>query len=227
VRLLLPIIALLGASSLPACAADTPAQMVVGEDSIEELLQVPKHLDPGRYEIQCEALISDSGAARHAVCYSMTGKMGPDTLHSAVVYAVGASRFLPARHNGQPVQVYAVLMVIVDTRLEEPLILAVPNNGVETAKYGLLYSAPQRYGDVQTRRPRLQLGTPRRSVVWMNLQIDAAGVVQECTLTGESSPPQGWVDSIRAATKHFTFVPGYHDGKPVPMLYVEPMMWAY
>jgi hypothetical protein len=57
----------------------------------------------------------------------------PEDLRQAVAYAARISRFVPATRNGEPVDVWAVLMVIVDTRLGEPLVLAVPNNGVETA----------------------------------------------------------------------------------------------
>ena len=82
----------------------------------------------------------------------------PDNLRQAVVYASRISRFMPATRNGQPVEVHAALMVIVDTRLDDdPLILAVPNNGVETARYGLLYTAPQRYGEHIAKRPKVRL----------------------------------------------------------------------
>ena len=90
----------------------------------------------------------------------------PDDLRQAVVYATRISLFLPATRDGEPVDVWATLMVIVDTRLAEPLILAVPNNGADTARYGLLYTAPQRYGYSHvrsSRRPSAQ-GTPGSGV---------------------------------------------------------------
>ena len=90
----------------------------------------------------------------------------------------------------------ACAICFVDTRLDEPLILAVPNNGAEKARYGLLYTAPQRYGRVVVSRPRLQLRMPHRPVVWMNLQIDELGVVRRYTLTDQAKPEQGWVDTI-------------------------------
>ena len=39
--------------------------------------------------------------------------------------------------------------------------------------------------------------------------------------------PQWWVDAVDEAAKKMTFIPGYHDGKPAPMLFVQPMIWWY
>ena len=89
VRHLFLFIALFSAPWRLANAADSPAQLVVGEGSIEERLLLPRKLEPG---------------------------------------------------NGEPIEVYAALMVIVDTRLDEPLILAVPNNGADRARYGICRS---------------------------------------------------------------------------------------
>jgi hypothetical protein len=61
----------------------------------------------------------------------------------------------------------------------------------------------------------------------MKLQIDAQGVMTACTLTNDSSAPDWWVKAVRAAAKKMTFIPGYHEGKPAPMLYVQPMLWNY
>jgi hypothetical protein len=35
------------------------------------------------------------------------------------------------------------------------------------------------------------------------------------------------VQAVRSAAKEKRFIPGYHDGKPVPMLYIQPMLWNY
>jgi hypothetical protein len=39
--------------------------------------------------------------------------------------------------------------------------------------------------------------------------------------------PDWWVDAVNDAAKQMTFIPGYHDGKPVPMQFVQPMLWFY
>jgi hypothetical protein len=227
-RYLILLVALSWLGLQPAQAADSPAQMVVAEDSIEERLYLPWGLKPGRYEVQCEAEIGERGWVNSMHCYSFAGREAPYRLKRAVRRAVQFSRFVPAMRNDQPITVRAVLMVIVDTRLEEPLILAVLNNGVERARYGLLYTAPQRYGDLYVRTMGMAVEGPRPSVAWMQLLIDEQGAVKDCRLTNQGRVPALWTDAIRrAAANQFTFLPGYHLGKPVSMVYAEPMIWDY
>jgi len=148
-------------------AADAPARLVVGQESIEELLDLPRDLPRGRYEVHCETLVGAHGNSLFAKCYSLT-ESAPRDLRLAVLAAIREARFVPAVRGGQAIAIHAVLMVVVDTRLAEPLILAVPNNGIEASRYGLLYTAHMR---------RMQ------------------------------------------------FMPGYYEGKTVPMLHVEPWFW--
>jgi hypothetical protein len=205
--------------------ADSPAQLVVGEDSIEELLRLPRKLKPGRYEVHCETYIDRTGDARYARCYSMSAWPAPDNLRQAVVYATRISRFLPAMRDGEPVDVWATLMVIVDTRLAEPLILAVPNNGADATRYGLLYTAPQRYGYTMFDRPDGRPHKAHREVVWVEFQIDEHGALKDFRLTNDPGVPDDWVARVRAAAQGFRFISGQHEGKPVPMLYLEPLTW--
>lgn len=144
------------------------------------------------------------------------------------MYATRASLFVPATRNGEPLDVFAMLAVTVDTTLGDPLILAVLNNGADAARYGLLYTGPQRYGSSHINLPSLPPHTPARTaIVWMKLQIDEHGAITNCTLTNDAGAPDWWLESVRTAAKQMTFIPGHHDGKPVPMLYVQPMLWRY
>jgi hypothetical protein len=36
-----------------------------------------------------------------------------------------------------------------------------------------------------------------------------------------------WVRAVEEAAKKMTFIPGHHDGKPMPMQFVQPMLWRY
>ena len=226
-RLAVLIIALLGAVLQPARALDAPAQMVAGKRSIEELLSIPKSLKPGRYALHCGVLIGTSGWVLFARCYSPRGS-APYDLQKAVMYAAKTSLFVPATRNGKRVEVFTTLTVTVDTSLGDPLILAVPNDGADAARYGPLYTAPQRYGGSHINPPIFPLRTrPRTAVVWMKLQIDEHGVMTACTVIDDSDAPDWWVNAVNEAAKQMTFIPGYHDGKPVPMLFVQPMLWRY
>ena len=64
----------------------------------------------------------------------------------------------------------------------------------------------------------------------MESQIDEHGAIQGWKLTndsGRSAAPDEWLDALSAAAPRFTFMPGYHEGKPVPMRHVEPMTWTF
>lgn len=226
-RRLLLVIALFGACLPLTRADDRPAQMVAGKRSIEELLRIPESVKPGRYSLHCGVLIGTSGWVLFARCYSPTGS-APYELQKAVMYAAKTSLFVPATRNGKRVEVFTTLTVEVDTTLEDPLILAVPNDGADAARYGRLYTAPQRYGGSHISRPELPLHTPvRTAAVWMRLQIDEHGVMTNCTVINHSGAPDWWVDAVNKAAKQMTFIPGYNNGKPAPMLFVQPMLWRY
>ena len=200
--------------------------MVFGERSIESLLRIPRNLEPARYEVQCETYIDRTGDTRYVRCYSMRGRQAPDNLQKAVAYAARISRFVPATRNGEPVDVWATLMVIVDTRSAEPMILAVPNNGADAARYGLLYTAPQRYGYKMADRPDGRPHKAHAEVVWAELQIDEHGAVKDFRLTNDPGVPHDWVARVRTAVQDFKFIPGQHEGRAVPMLYLEPLTWT-
>jgi hypothetical protein len=61
----------------------------------------------------------------------------------------------------------------------------------------------------------------------MKLQIDEHGVMTDCTVINSSDAPDWWVDEVHRAAKKMTFIPGHNDGKPVPMQFVQPMLWRY
>lgn len=201
--------------------------MVVGERSIEALLRVPNKLEAGRYEVQCEAFIDRGGFARYTRCYpGARGMLPPSNLRQAVAYATRISKFAPATRNDEPVDVWVTLMVIIDTRLAEPLVLAVPNNGADAARYGLLYTAPQRYEYTMFDRPWQRPHKAYREVVWVEFQIDELGAMKDFRLTNNADVSQEWVDRVRAAAQEFKFIPGQHEDKPMPMLYLEPLTWS-
>jgi hypothetical protein len=227
VRHLLLVLALFGAGLLPARAADSPAQMVTGKRSIEQLLRIPKGVKPGRYTLHCGVLIGTSGWVLFARCYPRTGS-APTKLLSAAIHAAQASLFVPATHDGKKVEVFTTLTVKIDTTLSDPLILAVPNDGEDAGKYGPLYTAPQRYGGSHINPPNRYLHDPlRAAVVWLKLQIDEQGRITACNVINNRGAPDWWVDAVNDAAKQMTFIPGYHEGKPVPMQFVQPMLWRY
>jgi hypothetical protein len=146
----------------------------------------------------------------------------------ATTYAAKTSLFVPATRNDNKVEVFTTLTVKVDTTRSGPLIQAAPNDGADAGRYGALYTAPQRYGGSHVNPPIRPAHNPRRAaVVWMKLQVDEQGRMTACTVVNNTGAPDWWVDAVNDAAKQMTFIPGYHEGKPVPMQFVQPMLWRY
>jgi hypothetical protein len=221
------IATMLGCWALPG-QADTPAQLVVGEGSIEELLRVPPSLKPGRYAVHCEAWILRSGRTPQAYCYAMETPV-PDDLVDAVTKTTLRARFEPAMRDAEAIEVYAVFMVLVDTTSAEPLILAVPNNGVERKKYGLLYTAPQRMIQKPSWGipPARYLGRRPDRFVLMQFQIDERGNVSDLSVRNLTHENVRTLRRIEEQAREYRFLPGYYEGRPVPMMYMEPSFSVY
>lgn len=217
----------LGCWTQPIEAADSPARLIEGKRSIEELLRLPLNLQPGRYTVHCEAYIMRTGNAPQAFCYPLQHPAPVDLVY-AVTRAAARATFAPAIRGGRAIEVYAVFMVLIDTTLAEPMILAVPNNGVERRKYGLLYTSPQRI----VNRPnytilkQTYLGQRATKLVMMRFHIDEHGNVVDSVLdniTGESGVT---LRRYERTMREYRFLPGYHDGRPMAMMYVEPYFSA-
>jgi hypothetical protein len=144
-------------------------------------------------------------------------------LINAVTRAGRRARFAPAMRDGKPADVYMVLMVYVRVTNDEPLVLAVPNNGVDAARYGLLYTAPQRFNEFYWGENSLVAKRVDRDVlIWQHLQVDEHGKITGFRLTDSSRAPKHIVRLIEQQIGRMEFMPGFVEGKPMPMLYMEP-----
>lgn len=218
------IATLLGCWALPGMAADSPAQLFVGEDSIEELLRLPRDLEPGRYTVHCETSILRNGDPWSVYCYTMQAPV-PANLVKAVISAVNRAKFVPAVHKEARIDVYAVLMVLIDTTFAEPMVLAVPNNGADRQRYGLLYTAPQRVLTKEWRERRsgrMSSGKRPDLLVWMRFHIDEDGGVRDFRLDELNGASPGIMFNLNRYVRQMKFLPGYYEGRPTSMLYLEP-----
>jgi hypothetical protein len=211
-----------------AHAAATPARLLEDERSIESNLKLPKGLDPGRYDVYCEVRVMKNGTARRAACYSPDGT-APWKLVDACRKAARRAQFVPATREGKPADVYMVLMVRTFIGTGEPLVLALPNNGIEHSRLGLFYIAPQRFNEFSWgslayyMMPRTKaIRRVTRMLVWEELLIDAQGRVTASKLSSPGDAPAEMVDAVRRSVENMEFMPGFVDGKPVEMRYVEP-----
>lgn len=205
-----------------ACAAvTTPARLTDGPDSIESQLLLPKDLPPSRYVVHCEGSIRKNGRVDIFLCYTNDKPNRP--LVNAVVRAAHRAKFVPATRDGKNAAVYMVVMVRIDITDQGALVLAVPNNGVDAQRYGLFYSAPQRFNEFTWNSGGLTSRAPG-ILVWQKIRVDEHGKVLEYEVTNPSGVAQFFITRIEHQIERMDFMPGYFEGKPVPMLYVEPVL---
>ena len=205
-----------------AHAASTPARLTDGEHSIERLLHIPVDVPPGRYTVQCEAFVDKPGRARYFKCYSREGV--PLSLESAVIKAVGRASFIPATRDDVPVAVSMLIMVRIDVTAEGPLVLVLPNNGIEASRYGLFYTAPQWFKGFNLGH-HWNLVDAINAWVLLKLSIDEHGKIVAHEVINDSGAPSWMVDKVEEGIEHMEFLPGLFNGKPVPMEYVKPIHW--
>jgi len=115
---------------------------------------------------------------------------------------------MPATRAGIAANVYLVLAVLVDTRLGEPLVLAIPNNGADRGRYGLLYTAPQRFVDLQPRSTLPPLGVRSDSILWMKMRIDENGKVTDYSFENAERTSIRAIEKSEKSIASMEFMPG-------------------
>ncbi len=205
-----------------SASVTTPARLIDGPDSIESKLRLPEDLKVGHYVIQCEAWVRRSGRVRTFLCYS--AEKSQRLLVNAVARAVRHAKFVPATRDGRAAEVCMQVMVRIDVTAQGPLILAVPNNGVEGERYGLFYTAPQRFNEFIWHGNHDPLESSE-VLLWRKMRIDEHGKVTEYKVEKLAEyVPQWFVEGLEEQIERMEFMPGYYEGKPVPMAYVEPWL---
>lgn len=215
---------------LSAHTVDSPARLREDEESIESNLRVPDGLEYGRYDVHCEVQVLPNGLPFDVTCYALDSAV-PEKLVDAIRRAGQRAKFVPAVRSGKPAQVYMVLMVRTLIGRGEPLVLVLPNNGVEHRRYGLFYIAPQRFNEFSW-GPAYEylpsMGVKREdTLIWQEVWIDEHGNVTKSKITNASGASVKDVDAVRRSVEKMQFMPGFFEGKPVPMRYMEPAFAFY
>jgi hypothetical protein len=198
----------------------TPARISEGNQSIEAWLRLPAKLEKRSYVVKCSAVISKFGRTRRFFCYSPDATV-PQKVVSAVTDAGWKATWVPATRDGWRVSVWMVLSARIMITDGAPLVLIVPNDGADAARYGQSYSAPQRFNEF-TWSDEFTHRSPRVVWVWERLVIDEHGALKDFVLGNYSGAPEPIVEEIRRSVSRMTFIPGFYQGKPVPMVLLEP-----
>ena len=65
-------------------------------------------------------------------------------------------------------------------------------------------------------------GAPEGTLIWQDLWIDEHGNVTDSKVTNATGAPNVDVKAVRRSVENMQFMPGFFEGKPVPMRYREP-----
>lgn len=175
--------------------------------------------------VYCQSEISEKGAVVRSQCYD---KQGRDALVSNTEKALEGLAFTPAEVDGKKVPVRMSYRVGYVPQNEGVSAVLIPNLGSMQAQYGRDYIAPQERLDVSDWYQRYSEQSWVRGDAFLGdgaLSRVAATVSEK----GETSMVRA-LDSERAykrdvnlvknAVKRSSFIPGFVDGRPVPMGYL-------
>lgn len=213
-------VCLLPIATLEVAAEFVPAQLGSGPDSIHGRFRAPPDLADGIYSLRCEAVVGSTGKARQFACLSGRGT-NPRSLIRAVTRAGKAARFEPAREHGKPVAIFMAVTMLLRMQDGVPVVGFFPNDAEHWATFGLDYVSPQRvnqFGDM-VGNSGVQ---PLSGSIVMKLFVERDGTVSDYALEHDNGP---MVDRYRArarrAISRMEFRPGFVNGRPHAMHYVE------
>jgi hypothetical protein len=228
-RIIFAIAVLVGAalaSQTPASAADpvySPARLLQGEHSIESLLQLPPALPNGLHIVPCKTWVSERGRSHDFKCH--TEEKLPEGLVESVVAAGRQADYAPATLNGRRIRAHMLVTVRISVDANGSSIMAVPNDGAEADRFGLLYTAPQRLTMIDWRRSttsRPAYIKDKPLLLWQIAHVDERGKSTDFELKNASRAHPDVVTYFKQQLAGVQFIPGSFEGKATPMLYVEP-----
>ncbi len=175
--------------------------------------------------VYCQSEISEKGAVVRSQCYD---KQGRDSLVSNTEKTIAGLSFTPAQVDGKSVPVRMSYRVGYVPQSKGVSVVLIPNLGSMQSQYGRDYVAPQERLDVSDWYQRYSEQSWVRGEAFLgdgSLSRVAATVSEK----GETSMVRA-LDSERAykrdvnlvknAVKRSRFIPGFVDGRPVPMGYL-------
>jgi hypothetical protein len=187
-------------------------------DSMPHLIYVPDDTPDGRYVVRCEGEIGARGKALLFGCHRVLDTT-PQSLVIAIRQSGEQARFVAASEDGEPVAVYMALTVWVKVTERKALIGVYPNDGLNVAQFGLDYVSPQRLNQFTLRLGAAAAQSP--SSMLMRLSIDENGKVTGSRIETLPGSPKTLEQAVRRSIKLMDFRPGYYQGRPTAMDYVE------
>ena len=175
--------------------------------------------------LYCQSEISESGTAQRTNCYD---KNNHSELVSSVEAAMATMGFTPAQVDGKAVPVrmsYRVGLSASDSRVN---VVLIPNLGSVQERYGRDYIAPQERLDVSNWYDRYSNASwvngeaflGHGAMARVSATVDANGKTELVRAMDTERAFKRDAKIVRNAVKKSRFIPGFVDGKAVPMGYL-------
>ncbi|VUD69104.1 hypothetical protein TDB9533_04470 [Thalassocella blandensis] len=175
--------------------------------------------------LYCQSDISDKGAASNTQCYDKAGKLDVVNETQTVLNQLA---FLPAEVDGQQVPVRMSYRVAFHSAKGNIEALLIPNLGTMYERYGRDYVAPQERLDVANWYEEYSknswvsgdqfLGEGDMSRIAATVNESGKADMVRTLDTGRAYKRDA--NLVKNAVKKSRFIPGFVNGKPVPMGYV-------
>jgi len=218
-------------SMLPLiCLADESYKSAMFDFSEQQLAaklgeQTPVSITGGNAVVYCESEIQVSGEAKRTSCYD---KANNNDLVASTEQAIESLTFTPAEVNGEKVPVKMTYRVGVSNVESKIAVVLIPNLGTMQERYGRDYIAPQERLDVSSWYDRYN----ERS--WVNgkaflgdgpmsrvaATVDEKGKTDVVREVGTERAYKRDASIVKHALRRSRFIPGFVDGRPVPMGYL-------
>lgn len=161
----------------------------------------------------------DRVPAWNNTCFGRSGNTG--AFEQAFREAMPSLTVSGGRVNGTRRRLWIPYSVEFTKRGEDERIRLYSNYGTEISRYGRYYSAPQRI--LPKRAPNVfrtcRIDSPGE-VVWVTANITADGMPEDVRILAEVS------DACRKRLEitfvRSSFIPAFHEGRPVPAVFSEP-----
>jgi hypothetical protein len=242
---------MLAATSLPVYAQQLiPARFGNAESSLNKIISMPENVgsEDKVVRIPCQAIVEATGKVRDVNCF--TDVEENSAYVQRILDAAKIGSISPALVNGVPTTVFMTFSAWFACSDGECNVLTLPHDNIHAADYGLNYFAPQAIipGEewyegfaekLQTIRDRgdavadwikdqggksANLGTPAPagSVAYIvAVEVDENGIATKADVKRTVTPLADAADEASKGIDDVSFIPGYRDGKPFPMVYQE------
>jgi len=175
--------------------------------------------------LYCQSQIDVSGVARHTSCYD---KLSNNNLVDLTEQAMLELPFQSAQVDGEKVPVRMSYRVGISHDAGAMVVVLIPNLGTMQDRYGRDYIAPQERLDVSDWYERYNKSSWVNGEVFLGegplsrvaATVDEKGKTAVVRTMGTERAYKRDANIVKNALKKSRFIPGFVDGRPVPMGYL-------